>query len=271
MLPHGSPELALLADQCSVTSHNATNGWDIDVWDMTTRDVDLTVDVYNAVLAAGAAPKDPIYAQLAKKGIDVATLLAAPQQGRDLITRADIAEYAAAASVMAVDGFTGQTMHMPNIPKMARRKSDSGIDVFDIKLDASLPEGSTSLSDADKIGLASVKHMTAAKASPLRLNIARSISPHHELTHPYLVAQLRFIHGRMVAEGKSAASARRIFLFMDDFPDPSRVGLYGIAVIDPKFRDAMMDQLEHLPNVSGGHKFRVITFPDLENVQSRCP
>lgn len=271
MLPHGSAELAVLAGQCVVTSLNTINGWDVDVWDMAPADVDGAVNTYNAVHAAGTTPQDPVIAKLAGKGINVMNLLAGPGQGLDLVTRSDVAEYAAAASVIATDGFTDQTMQMPNIPKMARRKSDSGVDILDIKLDAAQPGTSAALVAGERLGLASVKHTTTQYASPLRLNVQHSISHRHELSRSYLMAQLRFVHGRLVAEGMPHDKALRAFLFMDDFPDPAYVGLYGIAVVDPKLRDDMVDQMQNLPTVSGGHKFRIITFPDLENVQSRCP
>lgn len=271
MLPHGTAELAVLAGQCAVTSLSPINGWDVDLWNMTTEDVDRAVDVYNAVHAAGITAQDPVVTKLVGKGIDVLHLLAAPAQGLDLVTRSDVAEYAAAASVIATDGFTDYTMQMPNIPKMSRRKSDSGVDVFDIKLDPAEPATSTILHVGEQLGLASVKHTTTNDAAPLRLNLQNSISHKHELSQSYLMAQLRFVHGRLVAEGMAHDQAVRTFLFMDDFPDPAHVGLYGIAVVDPGLRDDMVYQMKNLPTVTGGHKFRIITFPDLENVQDRCP
>lgn len=271
MLPHGTAELAVLAGQCVVTSLGTINGWHVDVWDMSTTDVDRAVDTYNAVHAAGTTAQDQVVTKLAGKGIDVMKLLAAPGQGLDLVTRSDVAEYAAAASVIATDGFTDHTMQMPNIPKMARRKSDSGVDVLDIKLDPAQPGASPTLVVGEQLGLASVKHTTTDHASPLRLNVQNSISHKHELSQSYLMAQLRFVHGRLVAEGVAHDQATRTFLFMDNFPDPAHVGLYGIAVVNPKLRHDMVDQMQNLPTVTGGYKFRIITFPDLENVQDRCP
>lgn len=271
MLPHGIRELGILATQCVVTSLGTTNGWDVDEWNMTAEDVDCAVDVYNAVHVASMTPRDPVIAKLAGMGIDVMNLLAAPNQGMDLVTRSDIAEYAAAASVIAADGFTDRTMQMPNIPKMARRKSDSGIDVFDIKLDSAQPGTAATLNSAEQLGLASVKHTTTKNASSLRLNIQKSISQEHELSQSYLMAQLRFVHGRLVSEGMAHDRAQRVFLFMDSFPNPAHIGLYGIAVIDPKLRDDLVYQMRNLPAVAGGSKFRIVTFPDLGNVQHRCP
>lgn len=269
MLPHGTAELAVLTGQCAVTSLGTTNGWNIDVWDMTTTDVDRAVDVYNAVHAANLTSVDPVVAKLATQGINVLNLLAAPGQGLELVTRADIAEYAAAASVIATDGFTAATMLMPNIPKMARRKSESGVDVFDIKLDTT--QTGTALVASEQLGLASVKHTTTSNASPLRLDIQNSVSVKHELSQSYLMAQLRFVAGRLVAEGMAQEQAIRTFLFMDDFPNAAHVGLCGIAVVDPALRSDMVDQLNNLPIVTGGHKFRIVTFPDLAFVHQKCP
>jgi len=269
MLPHGSAKLNALAAQCVVKSLAQVNGWQVDVWEMTTNDVDVAVQIYEAVLAADVTAGDPVVAKLATQGVDLPKLLADAGKGRDLITRADIAEYAAAASVIATDGFAVASMLMPNIPKMGRRKSDSGVDVFDIRLDP-LPSG-PALVAGERLSLASVKHTLTDKALALRAAIQQSVSTKHELNQVYLTQQLRVVVGRLQSEGMAEAEARRTFLFMADFPDAAYVGLYGVAVVEPSMRDDMVAQLKHLPTVTGAHKFRIVTFPDLTNVHRRCP
>ncbi|WP_165368351.1 hypothetical protein, partial [Phytoactinopolyspora endophytica] len=65
--------------------------------------------------------------------------------------------------------------------------------------------------------------------------------------------------------------AKRAFLFLADFPDAALVGLSGVAVIDPVLKADMLAQLVNLPTVTGSHRFRVITFPGLATVHTRCP
>jgi hypothetical protein len=269
MLPHGSEKLADLAAQCVVTPLDGVNGWGVDVWDMTASDVDLAVEIYQAVVTADMTAGDPVVQALASQGIDLLALLADPGHGRELVTRADIAEYAAAASLIASDGFASPSMHMPNIPKLARRKSESGIDVFDVKLHQGA--GGVQLGIHERLGLASVKHTLTDAASNLRLAIAKSLSGKHDLTQAYLAAQLRHLAGRLKAEGMAHADAARVTMFMANFPDPTSVGMFGIAVVDPQLRADMIAQLASLPVVRAGHKFRIITFPTLDTVHARCP
>jgi hypothetical protein len=269
MLPHGSSKLNQLAAQCLVTPLVPVNGWEADVWDMTSTHVDLVVDIYQAVLTANPTPADPVVLKLGGQGVDLLKLLSGPEQGLELVTRSDIAEYAVAASVIATDGFAVASMLMPNIPKMARRKSDSGVDVFDVNLDPTA--AGSDLVAGERLGLASVKHTLTTAASTLRLTIAKSVSRDQELTQSYMTAQLRYVEGRLVAEGMAKDKAVRTFLFLDDFPDPAHVGVFGAAVVDPALRADMIAQLTHLPAVTGGHKFRIVTFPDLANVHKRCP
>jgi hypothetical protein len=269
MLPHGSAKLTALASQCAASPLTSVNGWQVDVWDMSAADVDLAVEIYQAVLAGDVTSGDPVVAKLATQGVDLPKLLSDAGEGLELVTRADIAEYAAAASVIATDGFTVASMLMPNIPKMGRRKSDSGVDVFDVQLDATA--SGPALVTSERLGLASVKHTLTIAASGLRLAIVKSVSPKHELNQVYLTQQLRVVVGRLQSEGMVVADARRTFLFMADFPDPAHVGLFGVAVVDPSLRDAMVAQLSNLPTVTGGHMFRIVTFPDLANVHLRCP
>lgn len=269
MLPHGSEKLAELAVQCVVAPLSPVNGWQIDMWNMTGAHVDLAVEIYQAVLAAGVLADDPVVAKLSTQGVDLPELLEDPGEGLELVTRSDIAEFAAAASVIGTDGFEVASMLMPNIPKMARRKSDSGVDVFDVKLHA-MGSG-PALVAGERLRLASVKHTLTTAASGLRLALAKSLSRDHDLTQPYMAAQLRYVAGRLVAEGMAKEDANRTFLFMANFPDPASVGMFGVAVVEPTLRDAMVAQLSNLPLVTDGHKFRIITFPSLASVHLRCP
>jgi hypothetical protein len=72
---------------------------------------------------------------------------------RDLVTRADLCELAAAASLLAADGWRGDRLMMPNIPKASRRRSESGFDAMSTTL---LPEGAGEVAEGELLLLASV-------------------------------------------------------------------------------------------------------------------
>lgn len=265
MLPHGQKELVSLAARSKVSPTVSVNGWTVDTWAMTDSDVAYAVAVYDAVLAGDLTSTDSISSTLAGQGIDLLSLLSPPGSGRELITRADIAEFTAAASLIAHNGCTVDSMQMPNIPKMSRRKSDSGIDVFDVTLDMNgLPQDLTA---NERLLLASVKHTLASDTGPLRRDVTNSLTP-KELTAAYVTAQLRVLQGRLIQEGVVPNIASRVFLFLNGFPEQQGVEMVGIAVIDPAHHSDLEHGLRLLPAVKGKARFRIIAFPNLANVHS---
>jgi len=123
MLAHASAEIRRLAGCCVVMQQDDIQDWSIDLWKMDDVDVAAAVDVYTALLAGGVS--DPVVDLLLAAGIPVADLLYDSAGDRDDITRVDLTELIAAASLMATEGCDTDLMHMPNVPKMARKKSDS--------------------------------------------------------------------------------------------------------------------------------------------------
>ena len=155
MIVHGRDEILALAQRANIVGLADTNGWHVDAWRMNDADVDASIRVYAAVLGGGAT--DPVIALLADSELDLEALLLDEEQSKEEITRSDLTEMIAAASLVAVPGCAIDKMLMPNVPKMSRRKSDSGIDIFvaDIREDASDDDD---LSDDEYLTIASVKH-----------------------------------------------------------------------------------------------------------------
>ena len=268
MLVHGRTEIVALAEHCVIVVGDDSNGWHVDAWRMDDDDVAGAVAVYAAVLGGGVT--DPVVALLEEEGLDLEALLIDTKHGKDDITRSDLTELAAAASLVAAPGCDIDRMHMPNVPKMSRRKSDSGVDIFVAILsqDADLNE----LQADEGLTIVSVKHTIDDKsAGGMRWKLADSLS-NRELSIPYLASQLRVLNARMRQEGLAIGPAARIYLFLRDFPDHNIVDLFAIGVVDPDLEDDLSHQIELLPEADQSNRtFRMILMPGLRNVHERCP
>ena len=243
------------------------NGWRVEIWALNNADVDAAVAAYEAVLAGGAT--DPVVVLLAKEGIDLELLLVDEESAHDHITRADIAELIAAASMIALDGWATTELHMPNVPKMSRRKSESGVDIFGIRL-SEFPDGNDLEAD-ERLGLASVKHTIDSSAGGIRRKLASSVGQ-SELSKAYLTQQLRVLNGHLRREGFHAEAAARVYLFLRDFPTAPGVEIVAVAVVDPQLKDDLTHQVSLLPASPGGERvFRQILVPGLASLAGRCP
>jgi hypothetical protein len=161
-------------------------------------------------------------------------------------------------------------MHMPNVPKMSRRKSDSGVDIFVVTVRET--SDSEDLTDGEHLTVASVKHTVDPKtAGGMRWKLAASLAP-GELSAPYVTSQLRVLNARLRQEGLNAQSASRVYLFLRDFPHPKIVDLFAVGVVDPDLKDNLIQQAQLLPHPHGGNgRFRMILVPGLRNIDRRCP
>jgi hypothetical protein len=102
MIPHGRDELISLAARCSIESLPEVNGWQMDRWTLDEGAVGGAVDLYAALLAGGAT--DPVMDLLAKSGLDLTALLNHAEHSKEDITRSDLTELTAAASLVADPG-----------------------------------------------------------------------------------------------------------------------------------------------------------------------
>lgn len=267
MISHGRRELQSLADRCDLEEDDEANGWSVDVWRMDEGDVLAAIAVYDAVLAGGTDTDDPVLALLRSDGYDLDALLTDNGSGKDDITRSDLTEYVAACSMIAGEACDLDRMHMPNIPKMARRKSDSGIDVFDVSLATS---NALELDVGDHLTIGSVKHTIDTSTSGMRYKLAISLSD-AELSAPYLMQQLRVLNGRLLQEGQDRGVASRVYLFLRDFPAEDFITLVGVAVTAPDLEADLDHHVKLLPTVSGAKRtFRKVFLPGLRTVQERC-
>lgn len=271
MLVHCEQEILELAASCTAAPHAPVPaGWTADIWRMGDAEVEIAVRAYSALLRAGSSVDSEISELLGTHGIDLDSLLVDSGAGEDAegITRADLCELVLASSLIAVDGAHSKRMFMPNVPKMSRRKSDSGVDIFENRLDQ---EVLGDLSQLEQLWLTSVKHSILLKVSDLRYKLQSSLS-RRELGNVYLATQLRVLNGRLQEQGWSPESAERVFLFLRDFPHSPNVRLVAGAVIDSDAEDDLLDQLRLLPELTGrtAH-FRIVVLPGLATVHERCP
>lgn len=267
MLVHGRAQLLALAAQCLIRQLPETNGWRIDTWEMDSSNVDAAIRVYAAVLKGGAA--DPVVALLVGAGVDLAEILADAEHRKDDITRSDITELTAAASMIAAPGCDVDSMHMPNVPKMSRRKSESGVDIFAVTLKKTA--GQDELYDEELLTVASVKHSIDKSTGGLRWKLADSLSD-KELSTVYMATQLRVLNARLMQEGFTQEEASRIYLFLRSFPHPEHVELFAVGVVEPNLKQDFSHQVDLLPSVNKpGRTFRMIFFPGLAHVHNRCP
>ena len=268
MISHGRDEILALASRADIATLADVSGWHVDVWHLDNADVDASIDLYTAVLEGGAT--DPVVALLADSGLDLEALLLDDEKSREEITRSDMTELIAAASLVAEPGCDIDKMQMPNVPKMSRRKSDSGIDILvvDIREDAHDDED---LSDDEYLIIASVKHTIDDSTSGMRRKLAESLSS-KELGVGYLTSQLRVLNARLQQHGLRRGSAARVYLFIRDFPHPERIYLYAIGVADPALERDLTHHLELLPDAGKSRRtFRMIFVPELNTIHERCP
>jgi len=268
MLAHGRDALLTLAGRSRIQALNDVNGWHVDTWEMDEAAVDAAVDVYAAVLAGGAT--DAVLALLGETGLDLNKYLIDEDEDKEDITRADLTELTAAASLAAVPGYDVDMMRMPNVPKMSRRKSESGLDITVISLRDDLADD-VDLQDGERLTIVSVKHSVSGSAGGMRWKLVDSLSE-RELSHPYMTSQLRVLNGQLLQEGHTRTSAARIYYFMRDFPRHDAVSLFAVGVVDPDLKDNLAHHVELLPDVGKSDRtFRMILLPGIRTVHERCP
>ena len=178
MLPHARDEIAALAKHSGVVSLESVQGWKVEQWELTSDDIERTVEAYQALLAGEV--DDDIGQLLSDMGVERLGPPATSSQHAKVM-RADAVEVIAAATVIAVDRASIDDLYMPNVPKMAEQKSDSGIDVIACELD---PIQTGPISLGERLVLVSVKHTVEKYASGMRALLEKSVSA--DLSGPYL-------------------------------------------------------------------------------------
>jgi len=257
VIPHIGPQLAALAALCAPEDRGAVRGWTIDRWKIDDEALEALLDVYEALLLGGLEAE--IEASLEADGIDVSALLIDDDAARDVITRSDLTELAAAAAAVGADGWPQETMHLPNVPKGSRARSEVGIDVLAVRMDFESDE--VELGPGEMLFIGSVKH-TVEDPADCRYKLVRSVSP-SDLTLPYVGQQLRVLSGHLMAKG---IRARRVYLFLRGFPDGQRVAITITGAIDSTLEDEFFDQMANLPEADGIRHCRHLVFDGLEDL-----
>ncbi len=267
MISHGKIEITALADTCELEEYEDVNSWTLDAWTLDQVQVDLAIDAYQAVLGGGASAE--IKDLLTAEGIDLDALLKDGENSKDDITRSDVAELIAAASMIAVPGNHPENMYMPNIPTMSRRKSDSGVDIMILALGDELQD---ELLPDEQLTFVSVKHsVDPTSAQSVRYKIANSLSE-TELSATYVTTQLRVLHGRLCEAGTDMEIADRVYYFLRGLPSSENVKLVGVGVVSPELEDDFLHQVTLLPEATGpSDRFRMVFVPELGTLHESCP
>ena len=262
VLPHARAEIEALAQHSSILPLAAEGGWNVQEWTLSTDDVDRAVSAYQAILSVEL--DDELDHLLAEMGVDPLGSPAETDQHAKVM-RADAIELVAAATVLAVDDLSVDELHMPNVPKMAGQKSDSGIDAIGIELD---PAASGPIQAGERLLLVSVKHTISKYASGMRGKVEKSVT--EDLSAPYLQRQLTTLHGRLIQSGVSEATAKRVFYFMRETLSHPQVRVVCVAAAAPAPDCNLQDQPAQLTDTEmpDAH-FRMLLVPDLADLHEK--
>jgi hypothetical protein len=256
--------LAELGGNCSITAHADLNGWQRDHCIISDAALPSLIAAYEALLVPDI--EEAVEAALADAGIVLSTLLVAPAGGRDEITRSDACELAAVAALLVHDAWPSELLHMPNIPKGSRRKSESGIDIMTTSLEVDGPVDY--LRDTEAVYLGSVKHTTTERND--RLVDALIVSLTASLTPEYLACQLRVLD-HVVHTHRPTAPRGRLFLVLRDFPRTPHLRLAAVAAVDLSQLDAALAVTRDLPVVVPEvYKFRITGIHGLPELHTLC-
>lgn len=262
MLPHAREQITALADHSAIVTLEPVNGWNIQQWTLSDDDVERAVAAYRALLAVEL--DDELDALLTDLGVD--RLGPPPEtEQRERVVRADAVELMAAATVLAFDEAVLDDLHMPNVPKMATFKSDSGIDVIGIELSA---DASGPIVDGERLILVSVKHTIDRYASGLRGELEKSVTD--DWPAPYLYRQLTTLHGRMRQAGISKETAKRVFYFLRQTLRHPRVRVVCVGAAAPPPQCNLPDQPKQLAQTQmpDAH-FRMLFVPDVGSLHEK--
>lgn len=242
-------ELSSLAEHCSIEKVDAVEGWDAEVWTLSSEAKEALLSIYKQALV----PIDEVYLEeLSEWGVDVAALLFHDGEETDQLnrtTRADMTELAAAASLVARESVALPALVIANVPKRSRRQSEPGIDVMGIVPDLSVE--SRPFADQDTLVLCSVKHTETDNMTSLRGKLENSIDEMLDIN--YLAPQLRVLQGRLKDRGIDARKVMTL-LRKDNLENPERVKVVGVASADVVHRPALERQMQRLASCSPGSR-----------------
>jgi hypothetical protein len=110
MLAHVQDALERLADQCRAEDLEEVSGWAMSQWDMAPAAVEELLSIYESLLVPSL--EDEVLTRLEEDGVPLEELLLDEESANETVTRADLAELAASAWLVASEGAnpTGQML-----------------------------------------------------------------------------------------------------------------------------------------------------------------
>jgi hypothetical protein len=253
--------LELLRPHCSIAGGASINGWLIDVWILSEEACVALGDAYNALLTPEIP--DAVLEGLRDDNIDIDTLLTATGIANETITRSDMTELAAAASLVISAGAVPEMMLLPNVPKGQRNISERGIDIIVAHLGSS--PGGSELHPDDHLTLCSVKH-TVTDVGDLRYKLVKSLNL-DALNTAYVVSQCRLLRGRLKERG---IEIDRLMLAIGETARGAHLRIVGVAVADVTMGPDLLAEMQNLPAVTGWHLLRRVLIPSLNQLHMRA-
>lgn len=237
----------------------AFNGWAACETILTNEQVDLACAAYRECLVPPVP--DPIRRAFEADGEPIEQFLLAEEESDETLTRSDITELVAAASLMNSDNVDGRFIELPNVPKRSRAVSEHGTDFVALRL--STTDAQTAWGPEDMLFVGSVKH-TTADPDDLRRKLVASIGK--GMPRRRLRGEVRVLVDQL---SRSGIDARRAFVALLSFPDPTRVTLIGVAVVAPAHHESLVAGFEKLPAHKGGRRILAVVVEDLGQLHAR--
>lgn len=230
-----------LANECVIESVEYINGWRVEIWDLTDEAKNKLVNSYRMVIFPDIGD---VLNAITEEGIAISRIFLEPDAASPTITRADMVELLAAASMIAVDGAPLHTLMIACVPKASRGFSARGLDIASIHLVSNNIDDP--ISDGDILFIGSAKHSIAENEGDLRRKLVDSVSD-TSLSVRYLGPQLRVLEGRLRQRG---IDARRIYGFLRLIPllDSRHVRIVAVGAVDRDRKSQVRDQMRHLNN-----------------------
>ena len=258
MLSRVLPSLLALADACETTNPVETAGWVTDEWSLSERARERLLAAYRQALVPPGS--EPAVRRLIQDGVDLWSKVRPKVPQHELVIRADLAEFAAAAALLHAGEIQVATLDLANVPKGSARASEHGFDAASLVLD---PDGRLDeLSARDVLIVGSTKH-TLTDVRSLVDALRDSISD-AMWTADEVFAQFRLYYGFL--ETASVVGREKLWLIFAELPDLSHVRLIGTAVVDRDGLDALRGLTQSLPPNRTTRGLRRIGIRDLAGI-----
>jgi hypothetical protein len=211
----------MLAGLITCTTPIVIATWIVDSCTFTRDAVDALLTAYRSTLRPPL--DDAVEATLRADGLDPDLLFTDPLSADEVTTRADIAELAAAASVLQTEGLDVEFCELANVPKRSRRVSEHGADFFGASFD---PRGHpTRWQREERLHIGSVKSSAGSGNDAARAAIDSLSSESWSVAR--VAAELRVFMHRLTAVG---VAPDRLPLALVSYPDGAKITFWAVGV-----------------------------------------